>query len=194
MNLPASILSAYTFGSPRVGNSAFCRRYDELVPCTFRIVNCKDVVTKVLSHGFLPLPIRVADVRQESERRDCYNYLTLNSSFESTFQPIRISVVLVLYAYAGGVHVGGAQVPWGMLGYRHVGRMVLLDSLDNILIEPTWVEVATSHTIPQGSVAAHLLANYRGAMEACIAKEHAGSWRLPLWTFPKDKANLDEDH
>jgi hypothetical protein len=47
LGLSANLVSVYTFGSPRVGNNAFCSRYDELVPSTFRVVNAHDIVTKV---------------------------------------------------------------------------------------------------------------------------------------------------
>ncbi len=47
MNVPGELISVFTFGSPRVGNSYFSRAYDDMIPTTFRVVNCKDIVTKV---------------------------------------------------------------------------------------------------------------------------------------------------
>ena len=35
----------YNFGSPRVGNSTFVRRYNSLVPDSWRVLNPRDMVT-----------------------------------------------------------------------------------------------------------------------------------------------------
>jgi predicted lipase len=43
-NLPAKVVSTYTFGSPKVGNEAFAKFYDKYVPQTYRIVNGVDLV------------------------------------------------------------------------------------------------------------------------------------------------------
>jgi hypothetical protein len=36
---PSFQIVLYTFGSPRVGNMDFCRRFDRQVQCTWRIEN-----------------------------------------------------------------------------------------------------------------------------------------------------------
>lgn len=38
-------IGMYNFGSPRVGNSAFVRRYNSLVPDSWRVLNPRDMVT-----------------------------------------------------------------------------------------------------------------------------------------------------
>jgi triacylglycerol lipase len=44
----------YTFGSPRVGNGEFAKRFDELFkPKTFRFVNHRDIVTRVAPRTLL---------------------------------------------------------------------------------------------------------------------------------------------
>ncbi len=43
-NLPDKVVSAYTFGSPKVGNAEFVNFYNKLVPQTYRVVNSVDVV------------------------------------------------------------------------------------------------------------------------------------------------------
>jgi predicted lipase len=43
-NLPDKVVSAYTFGSPKVGNAEFVKFYNKHVPQTFRIVNSVDIV------------------------------------------------------------------------------------------------------------------------------------------------------
>jgi len=40
-------ISAYTFGSPRVGNAPFARDYDDLVHDSWRLYNSKDVIATV---------------------------------------------------------------------------------------------------------------------------------------------------
>jgi len=48
--LPAGVTyAAYTFGSPRVGNSAFVNYYQSVVPSTFRITNKNDIVPHILT-------------------------------------------------------------------------------------------------------------------------------------------------
>ncbi|NJN92739.1 MAG: lipase family protein [Anaerolineales bacterium] len=43
-NLPDKQVSAFTFGSPKVGNAEFVAFYNKLVPQTYRIVNSVDIV------------------------------------------------------------------------------------------------------------------------------------------------------
>lgn len=43
-NLPDKAVSAYTFGSPKVGNADFVKFYNKLIPQTYRIVNSVDAV------------------------------------------------------------------------------------------------------------------------------------------------------
>jgi hypothetical protein len=40
-------VQCYTFGSPRVGNLAYCRTYNETVPNSYRIVSDGDIVTSI---------------------------------------------------------------------------------------------------------------------------------------------------
>eukprot|EP00898_Chlorokybus_atmophyticus_P004641 jgi/Chlat1/5178/Chrsp33S05157 len=47
MGIPAGEITVYTFGSPRIGNSGFTTRFNELVPVAFRVVNNRDMVTKL---------------------------------------------------------------------------------------------------------------------------------------------------
>eukprot|EP00898_Chlorokybus_atmophyticus_P004644 jgi/Chlat1/5180/Chrsp33S05158 len=47
MGIPAGQITVYTFGSPRIGNSGFTTRFNELVPVAFRVVNNRDMVTKL---------------------------------------------------------------------------------------------------------------------------------------------------
>lgn len=48
-------IGLYNFGSPRVGNSAFVRRYNRLVPDSWRVLNPRDMVTP----PFSPAPLHV---------------------------------------------------------------------------------------------------------------------------------------
>lgn len=43
----------YTFGAPRVGNRAFVREYDSLVPNTWQVINDEDVVARVPKFLFM---------------------------------------------------------------------------------------------------------------------------------------------
>jgi hypothetical protein len=44
---PLVDVQCYTFGSPRVGNLAYCRTYNETVPNSYRIVSDGDIVTSI---------------------------------------------------------------------------------------------------------------------------------------------------
>ncbi len=46
-NFPEHAVSVYTFGSPKVGNAAFVRSYNQHLPNTLRFMYGRDVVTKV---------------------------------------------------------------------------------------------------------------------------------------------------
>jgi triacylglycerol lipase len=47
-DMGVEVLAVYTFGSPRVGNGAFARQYnDDLADVTFRVVNARDPVPHV---------------------------------------------------------------------------------------------------------------------------------------------------
>jgi len=45
--VPEFDLTKYSFGSPRVGNAAFARDFDKLVPNSWRLYNSKDVIATV---------------------------------------------------------------------------------------------------------------------------------------------------
>lgn len=45
--VPRLQLRMYNYGSPRVGNSAFAAKYNELVTDSFRLVNESDVVPSI---------------------------------------------------------------------------------------------------------------------------------------------------
>lgn len=47
--------SAYTFGSPRVGNPAFASGYNRYIPTTYRMTNHHDIVPHVRSCAAFPL-------------------------------------------------------------------------------------------------------------------------------------------
>ncbi len=46
-NFPDKDIEVYLFGSPRVGNSAFCKSYNKRVFKTLRIENGNDIITKI---------------------------------------------------------------------------------------------------------------------------------------------------
>lgn len=52
LELGAKDLYVATYGSPRVGNSAFRRLYDEAVPATWRVLIAPDIVTKLPKVGY----------------------------------------------------------------------------------------------------------------------------------------------
>ncbi len=78
-----------------------------------------------------------------------------------------------------------------VLGYQHVGRLVLLDAYDNLLIEPSWAEFALNHWIPAGRVKSHLLSSYRAAIECFAEKSYAdGSWKPFSWLESAREASI----
>jgi len=52
LNVPGKSVSCYTFGSPKVGDSAFAGAYNKLVPDTHRFVNDTDLVPKIPPFGY----------------------------------------------------------------------------------------------------------------------------------------------
>jgi predicted lipase len=52
-NVPGKTVFCYTYGSPKVGNIAFAKAYDERVPNTFRIVNGTDMVPTIPPGDFM---------------------------------------------------------------------------------------------------------------------------------------------
>ncbi|PSC72141.1 alpha beta-hydrolase [Micractinium conductrix] len=57
---PASKITCYTFGCPRVGNKAFASLFDETIPDAFAIVNATDPVTIIPKIGFKRVGRRVS--------------------------------------------------------------------------------------------------------------------------------------
>jgi hypothetical protein len=51
-NIPDKQVSCYTFGSPKVGNPAFAKFYNDLVPNTIRIVNDADIIPTIPPAGY----------------------------------------------------------------------------------------------------------------------------------------------
>ena len=47
LRTPAWPMASYTFGSPRVGNGAFVKAYNDAIPNTTRVVNAGDIVPMV---------------------------------------------------------------------------------------------------------------------------------------------------
>eukprot|EP00898_Chlorokybus_atmophyticus_P000635 jgi/Chlat1/1572/Chrsp123S01837 len=120
MKLENSQVSTYTFGSPRVGNGAFVRAYDDLVPVSFRIVHARDEIT---------------------------------------------------------------YLPYSILGFRHVSHMVLLDRAhNNLIIQPSFAEVAFIHDLQWGSLQFHFLSAYARALRAWKSAFYKDDgWDLPIW-------------
>lgn len=108
-----------TFGCPRIGNTAFRKRYMLAVPATFAFVNAADVVTK--------LPPKTPKA----------------------------------------------------LSYVNVGHIALVNSLGNLVLQPSVLELAVLH---RGlSAKAHSLNAYQLSLLLWCLRAHGGQYSPPLW-------------
>ena len=89
------IAGVYTFGSPRVGNGAFARSYNEdMADVTFRIVNARDPVPWLP----FPLPVRTGLYTHVGQRV----YLTHDGELE--FEPILPHIADAIATVSGQSH------------------------------------------------------------------------------------------
>jgi hypothetical protein len=92
----------YTYGSPRVGDPIFARRYNQAVPKTFRIVNRLDLVPK------LPLPPLYEHVLGLNE----LSSVTLGIPPKVLIKPeLACLQILTSYLYLMTLQAGGAPFP-----------------------------------------------------------------------------------
>eukprot|EP00898_Chlorokybus_atmophyticus_P004205 jgi/Chlat1/4786/Chrsp31S04776 len=85
------------------------------------------------------------------------------------------------------------KVPMSLFGFRHCGKLALFDGNNhNLLLEPSWAELAILHKIPFGKAENHLLRHYRQAMVGWRNKAHRREdWVMPFWD--RSSSNVSEE-
>eukprot|EP00887_Chlorella_sp_A99_P004115 scaffold23.g4115.t1 len=116
---PDAAVACYTFGCPRVGNSAFAAEYGEAVPDTWGILNGEDPIPWVPKIGFKRCGHRAAvNIRGDLILRPSYFELSMIYRGTSTRDHMTYMYALSLAAVLRAQFVPSKRLPGGEAGVR----------------------------------------------------------------------------
>ncbi|KAL4457464.1 hypothetical protein ABPG75_012329 [Micractinium tetrahymenae] len=178
---PASRLTVYTLGAPRVGNSAFAHEQEELVPDTWAMLNGMDPIPWIPKWGFKRSGKRVTiDASGNLILRPSYFELSVMERGTKTKDHMTTSYALSLAAVFRAQFVdskafaGGAQGMAALAGALDLGlaltlRHMDLDSMKDPKLLPVSAEVPASQRQQQTAAGASLKGASRMSLAGCCS-------------------------